>query len=343
VLIRECRPISKTKHHVLVKIVKARKYVPFVPPSNESFTISRVGRPPRTQSAGVTDTDEQIKSLTSFEPKKTVERQVERSHYLGNMRSAQTKGLSLPQSWLDNWSDAHWNFLRRRDTGRPMDLGVTGWRANWRNHGKESWDFKEAGLFPANSHLTFEPPVELLRTLHDIRLQIYAPQTDREASLFVDSFRTPREPQTPFVSVIWPHSNSAPEVWTGARRFALLLTELRLSQVQAEYLWNDADDPVEGVAFPSDLPTTTNDCKNLSGVFLRMGEFEYEAQIGSPGLGDLHAGVVWPATARPEKQFLREISLFILSGGDRRLKNLTVDQLSNMLMRCTVHLMGART
>jgi small subunit ribosomal protein S17 len=287
VALRESRPFSRTKHHSLVRIISSVITSTCDAKPDDSvdncFSNSRSGGPSsimRGKGEGnalrpAVRTPRQ-EALLSVEPADT------------SRRRSKPKYLVM---------------------GDKMALPVDGWQLTWCQHGDElkTWGFSDA--LGKSGVKDAPPPPSLLRSDHDIRLQI-SRSSERAAFLFIDSFRG--SGQGRLISLVWPLRRKRPaaaarETAIGFLKF-LRHTSARSRQqddLLVSWLINRRDRrdyPRQGEISnrSTDLLVAAlkSEEEGLSGLFLKAASYEFEAQIpkAAPDPADaLAAAFVFPA------------------------------------------------
>jgi len=237
--------------------------------------------------------------------------------------SVKRRGKGGPQHVVDNLTDTTTCLTKSpisaqnkrkspkaiTDFANNEDMDVlSGWTANWRDHTGPSWGMRDAGK--AVDSLRTPPSPEALNSNHDVRLQLFSPDSQTDAALFACSFRRAShidgngsvEAQR-FNELTWEFGCTPSLLWELG--LDLVKTAQGLSaQSKFSFEWtiNYWGNSVSGSAGSiSKIPSSLEDHPILS-FRIAYGDLEWGAQFDRRFGGECLAFIIWPAEVATLKQ-----------------------------------------
>lgn len=195
-----------------------------------------------------------------------------------------------------------------RDERPRMALRFANWRITWRNHMGPTWTFSEATSGAENPQY---PDPSLFQARHDLRIQIYSPFSEHRACLFLDRF-TVEESKQVFFGVMWAHCADLNTLWTASREFAVAATARKGGSSSVRWLINGRHRPAFGDSNVSVLPAVPPQSSargELTGLYVEVGDFEFEAQLARIDGHDKILSLILPML--PESSFTALIARLI--------------------------------
>lgn len=229
-----------------------------------------------------------------------------------------------------------------------MDL-IKGWSATWRDHSGKSWELKGAGQLPnANAN----PPLRtIFQGVHDVRLQLFSPDTSVDAAAFFCSFKAEKPDVSPHrcIELTWEFGCTSAELWAlGVDLIDRAQAHPRLSADQA------ADGPkpiywsIEGKEGADDGETTlaldlpkSDEIVDRKGFSLAVGDVEILSLPFIAFGSSESANVIWP----PHLASLDELKLaeLIVRSQPKRFARASVEDVRTMLTLSMAYLHAAPT